>query len=290
MISVNNKKKRILITGSHGFIGKHLTSRLKQSGHHIIEFDKSYGQDVCNIDDLLSIKRVDFVIHLAGISYIPYSWTNPGNVFSANIDGMINIMEFCRKKDCGHVIYPNTYVYGTPKYLPVDENHPIDCKNPYCRSKFLAEEIQRGYCEDFGVSGTSFRLFNIYGPKQNTQFLIPKILHQLRSGVITLDNPTPKRDYLYITDLVDLFIKSISSKHTGFQCFNVGFGKSHSVEELVKLVISLSGKRVKIKYENKIRKNEINNVIADITKVMKEFEWKPSISLETGLSNLINTL
>ena len=178
--------KNILVTGSSGFVGRWLVNSLKKTGFSVIKFDKEENnRSINNWNDLKEIKNIDAIFHLAAISFIPQATKNPRLTYEINTFGTLNILELCRLNNA-KLIFPSTYVYGAPKYLPIDENHPIKPQNTYAKSKFLAEELIKTYNEDYGLKSVILRFFNIYGPNQRNNFLIPLIISQLKKGKINV--------------------------------------------------------------------------------------------------------
>ena len=183
-------------------------------------------------------------------------------------------------------MFVSSYVYGQPQYLPIDEKHPVQPTNPYMRSKVLGEELCRAYNNDFGIKCIILRPFNVYGAGQSGDLLIPSIIAQFQAGKIELKDSVPKRDYIYISDLISALIET--GKFNGhFEIFNIGCGKSYSVKEIVDKIVQLYGKEVKINYKNERRKNEIMDVVADIGKAKEKLGWEPKVSIDEGLSNII---
>jgi UDP-glucose 4-epimerase len=279
------KDLRVLITGSSGFVGKHLNERLRKKKVDVVTFDRVDG-DITNWDDVKKILPVDVIFHLAAITFVPLSFENPRLTYFVNTVGTLNILELCRKKDIDKMIYTSSYIYGIPKYLPIDENHPPDPNNPYSSSKFLGEKLCEAYSRDYGINCVILRPFNVFGKRQDPSFLIPTIVNQMLEGnKIILNDPEPKRDLLYVEDLVDAYLKALEyPKH---DIFNIGSGKSYSVREIVKLLLRLNPKKVEVDYLNKRRKNEIMDVVADIDKARKKLNWSPKTSLEEGLAKIL---
>jgi UDP-glucose 4-epimerase len=238
---------------------------------------------------LEDLERVDIVYHLAAIMFIPYAIKNPGKVYQVNVGGTINILEYCRLNDISKLIFASSYVYGEPDYLPVDETHPIKPTNPYTRSKVVSEELCRGYSEDHGIKCVILRPFNIYGPGQNEEFLIPLILKQIREGtIIELKDPEPKRDLLYVNDMIEAYIKAGEYFKNQFEIFNIGSGKSYSVQNIVDMIVQLVDKKVEIKYTGERRENEVMDTIASIEKAITKLNWQPTIELKDGLELVID--
>lgn len=285
------KEKRILVTGDTGFVGRHLVERLKREGAEVVSLKGVDGHrmDVRDWQKIKKLTSLDIIYHLAGITYVPFSFINPRETYEVNVLGTLNMLELSKLRNVKKFIFASSYVYGHPQYLPIDEKHPIQPTNPYTRSKILAEQLCHSYSSDFGVKHIILRCFNIYGEGQGEDFLIPTILKQLRSGKIELEDPEPKRDFVYISDMTDAYIKS-GEFDGDSETFNIGYGKSYSVKEIVNKVVQLYGRYVEVNYKNERRKNEIMNTIADIGKAKDKLSWKPKVSIEEGLSRMIGAI
>lgn len=276
--------KSFLITGSEGFIGKYLVRELKKNKCRIIKFDSSNKKDITKWKDVQSIPKVDVVFHLAARTFIPWCIKNPKETYEINTQGTLNILKYCRKHDA-KLVYPSSYVYGMPEYLPIDENHPLKPNNIYTKSKLMAEKLCINYHKDYQLNCTILRTFNIYGPGQRNDFLIPSIVRQIKeNNKIMLKDPAPKRDFIYVIDVIRALIKAANYKKFGI--FNIGYGKSYSVEQVVKNLVKIHGKKIHVDYTNEKRKNEIMDCYADISKAKKELGWKPTVNLDTGLKNV----
>jgi len=280
-------KGRILVTGSSGFIGTNLLNRLKSNGYDVVTFDVEDG-DIATAE--FNFPKLDHVIHLASKTYVPASWENPLDFYRTNASGTTNILDLCRKQGCS-LTYISSYVYGTPQYLPVDENHPVAPVSPYNHSKLVAEDICRFYAEQFGVPVTILRPVNIFGPGQKESFLIPFIIQQaLDSSIKTVEvmDLRPKRDFLYIDDFMDLITLTIGRKSYGV--FNVGSGYSVSVQEIIETILKISGIN-KPYLDKKIeRKNEVWDVYVSVAKAKAELGWEPKTTFAEGIEKIINAL
>lgn len=285
---MNLKGKRILVTGSSGFIGKNLVEELKRYNVKIMTLTDPEGHriDVRDWQKIQEITDRDFVYHLAAKTYVPFSFENPREVYEVNVLGTLNVLELCRLRDVKKIVFVSSYVYGQPRYLPIDEKHPVQPTNPYMRSKVLGEELCRAYNNDFGLKCIILRPFNVYGEGQSSDLLIPTIISQLRAGKVELKDPEPKRDFIYISDLISALIEA-GKFDSDFEIFNIGYGKSYSVKEIVEKIVQLYGKEVKIKYKNDRRKNEVMDVVADIRKARANLGWEPKVSFEEGLRRCI---
>jgi UDP-glucose 4-epimerase len=284
-----------LVTGSKGFIGSHLVSSLKENGVNAEEIDIKNGIDLTNWEQLhdfiKNTSKIDILFHLGAIVFVPYSFKNPRITYTTNVMGTLNVLEIARIHDIKKFIFASTYVYGKPQYLPINENHPIQAISPYHRSKILGEELCKGYHHDYGLNCIILRPFNIYGTGQNKDFLIPSIIAQLPLKKITLENPTPRRDYVFIDDVVSAYIKAASYDDKGVEIFNIGTGVSYSVKEIADKIVNLTQKKeITVSYTNKPRENEIMNIVADIQKAKEKLKWQPKMDINKGLLTLLKEI
>ena len=235
--------------------------------------------------DVLKMKRVDIVIHLA--AKIPTKKNYSKNVFfEHNILGTLNILEYCVQKKVKKIIFVSSYVYGKPKNNPINEKHEIKPHNTYAKSKVLSEELCKIYAKKYKIQIIILRPFNIFGDSQKDNFLISNIMKSIKNNSsITIINKNNKRDYLFIDDLIEGIIKLIDYK-CKFEIFNIGSGKSYSLENIVKLFEKKSKKKIKRKYKIS-KENNIPKIQADITKIKKEIKWNPKYTLVEGIEKII---
>lgn len=278
---------KIVVTGSKGFIGEQLCKSLLNIGHEVVEIDLSLGDNVEKWETFEKLEPFDYLVHLAARIFVPESFEKPRSFYQTNIMGTINAIEACRISNA-KLIFFSSYAYGAPNYLPIDEEHPVKSFNPYSRSKIMGEDICKSYFADFGVKSIIFRPFNIYGPKQGAKFLIPSIIEQAVLGHITLKDNRPKRDYIFIDDIINAVIKALDYDPKGSEIFNLGSGESYSVEEIVNKVILTLGKKVEVNYLNEYRPNEVLDTIAEISKANRILSWEPKIKLDEGLGYCIS--
>lgn len=154
---------KILVTGFSGFIGTYLVEKLKQYNHELILLDISNGVDICDWKQIKQYNNIDVIIHLANLSFVPASYSDPQNFYTTNYLSTLNMLELCRKNNA-RLIFFSSYVYGQPQYQPIDEVHPIQAFNPYAQTKVICESLCEGYFRDFGVPITIFRPFNFWLP------------------------------------------------------------------------------------------------------------------------------
>ena len=278
---------RILITGAGGFIGRPLADRLRHTGHEVIPLTRRDG-DICSVD-LLS-RNPDVVLHLAAQAFVPFSWENPQEVYRVNALGTLHVLEACRKGKIP-VLYMSSYAYGAPQYLPIDEAHPLSPRNPYALSKLAGEESARFYAELHKLPVTIVRPFNPYGHGQPSNFVIPHILRQILDPAcesVEVMDLVPRRDFVYIEDMVDAVARLVEGKIRG--TFNIGSGISYSVEELVRCAMATLGIEKPLSSEREPRPHEIPDVVADTTALHKATGWIPSTSLPEGLAAMAESL
>ena len=286
---MNFADKEILITGGTGFLGRNLVETLRVRGLEVVTLN-DYGGNSIDIRDWRQIKEVGemgTVYHLAGITSIPYSFENPRETFEVNVGGTVNVLEFCRLHKVEKVVFASSYLYGQPQYLPVDEKHPLNPTNPYAVSKLLAEDVCRAYHEYYGLKCVILRLFNLFGKGQSGNFLIPSMLKQLAGGRIELLDDEPRRDFLYVTDGVDAFIKAAGYSASGFEVFNIGAGVSHKVSDIVDMAVKLAGVKCSIVYKHERKRDAVMDTVADISKANRLLQWQPQVSFEDGLRQTI---
>lgn len=278
----------IYITGHSGFVGTALTDRLKRQGTPHRGLARGTGYDLTDLTSLDDLEPGSWIVHLAGMSGVPTSWTDPAAYYLGNLAPILTVAEHARKTGAA-VLLLSSYPYGTPHYLPVDEQHPLQPASPYARSKVLAEDILRGFAEDFAVPAVIFRVFNIYGPGQARSQLVSHIVSQaLESDTIRVLDLEPKRDYLWIDDLIDAILLAVGAAATGCEIYNVGSGVSHSVRDIINAVTAIVGPRI-VECENRPRQNEIPECYSDSRKLSDTYGWLAKTELMTGIASLLNT-
>ena len=270
---------RLLITGSDGFIG----NRLIKEFDDVKGVDVNKGYDITNIDTIISLGDFDCVVHLAAIANIAFSVKNPKQTYKVNVDGTKNVLEMCRKNDIRKIVFPSTaYRYGKPKYVPIDENHSVRPSSPYAKSKIMCEKLIQEYSDNYGIKYVILVLFNVFAENGNKEMVIPFIINQIKEDRnVVVKNLDSKRDFIYISDVVDAFKKAITFGEN--DVFNIGSGKSHSVKEIIQILIQISGKNLSFKSRNIINKDNPNEVYADISKAKSVLGWKPKVGIKEGL-------
>ena len=273
--------KSVLVTGADGFLGHHILRDLTGHGFDVLPKRRSDG-DVTRSTTWDKFPASDFLVHLAGLTFVPASWENPTEFVQSNSVSTSHALDFCRKNKT-KMIFLSTYLYSSKLSTPIKETDEIDPANPYALSKFLGEQLCSFYAKQFGVEVIILRPFNVFGSRQNSRFLIPSIISQAtKSDEISVLDIRPARDYVFIEDLVDAVHKSITSD-LRFGIINVGTGVASTVEQLIFSLADVIGRELTIKSLNQERFGEINSTQADISQAKLLLGWQPKWSLSQGL-------
>lgn len=314
---MNWNGKKVLVTGAEGFIGSHLTERLVELGADVTAlvqynsfnnwgwidtFDKNIKNsinvitgDVREYDNVKRmVKDQQVIMHLAALIAIPYSYLSPMAYVRTNIEGTTNILEACREEDnIEKIVHTSTSeTYGTALYVPIDEKHPMQGQSPYSASKIGADKMAESFYRSFNLPVVTLRPFNTYGPRQSARAVIPTIVSQLLTGKkeIKLGSLTPTRDFNYVKDTAEAFIKVAESYKTIGEVINAGSNYEISIGDTVKKIINIIGADANIiSDEERMRpeKSEVNRLWADNTKIKELTDWSPKYTLDEGLKETI---
>jgi len=313
---MNLKGKKVLVTGAEGFIGSHLTEKLVELGADVTAlvqynsfnnwgwldtFDKSVKDsikivsgDVREYDGMKRIiKGQEVVLHLAALIAIPYSYLSPMAYVRTNVEGTTNVLEACREYDIEKIVHTSTSeTYGTALYVPIDEKHPMQAQSPYSASKIGADKIAESFQKSFNMPIATIRPFNTYGPRQSARAVIPTIISQILAGKtqIKLGSLTPTRDFNYVKDTAQAFIKIAESDKTIGEVINAGSNHEITIGDTVKKIIEVIGKDVEIICDDerlRPENSEVNRLWADNTKIKELTKWSPQYSLDDGLKETV---
>tara|TARA_B110001454_G_C12720728_1_gene434574 strand:- start:3700 stop:4611 length:912 start_codon:yes stop_codon:yes gene_type:complete len=285
--------EKILITGSTGFIGTNLIRKLKSNFKIIGISNKSkmegnhIKKDITKISTKNIPRDITTIIHLAAITDVNYCELHPEKCFKTNVIGTEKILRIARDIGAKVIFVSTSHVYGKPQSNPVKEKHTTKPNSMYSISKIMGEELCKKYSELFNMDISIARIFSVYGPNSPKYLVINKIIKKsIESEKIELGNTFPRRDFIYIDDVVNA-IESILFTTKGFKIVNVGTGKSLSISNVCKIIEKNIGKKIMIKKSKAlIRNNEISNIFADIHK-LKQTGWKQEISIEDGILKTI---
>ncbi len=305
--------RSVLVTGAGGFIGSHLVERLVELGAHVRALVRytSTGQagwldsspvrshieialgDIRDFDCVRSaVNGRSVVFHLAALIGIPYSYRAVQSYVRTNIEGTLNVLQAARDLGSERVLCTSTSeVYGTARYVPIDEEHPLQGQSPYSASKIGADKIAESYFLSFGMPVSVVRPFNTYGPRQSARAVIPTIIAQAMSGSeVRVGALTPTRDFSYVSDTVEAFLCTASEPRAIGKTIHFGSGTEISVGDLAKLIGEILGKDFTLlPEEQRIRpeKSEVERLCADTTLAHELVGWTSRIRLEDGLRKTI---
>ena len=223
---------KVLVTGSEGFLGKHVCAALAKHGHQVIGLDSAPGADiVADITKNVPVAvGIDAIIHLAALANPRECDADPARAFNVNVQGTHQVLKKALLWDVKKVVFSSSaHVYDIPpKYLPTDECHPLRLNNIYTTTKIMGEQLCHLFYENHGLSYTTLRLYNAYGPGQALGYFIPDMIRKARSGKIELYGAQTTKDWVYVVDVAEAFCRAVESKFVG--PVNIGTGVEHTVE------------------------------------------------------------
>lgn len=310
---MNLKGSRVLVTGAGGFIGSHLAERLVELGattramvHYnglgargwldALPLAREMEVVAGDVRDRDSVRRamagVDCVFHLAALIAIPYSYDAPESYVCTNILGTLNVMQAARDLGTARIVHTSTSeVYGSARYVPIDEKHPLQGQSPYSASKIGADKIAEAFHLSFGVPVATVRPFNTYGPRQSARAVVPTIITQCLEGdVVRLGNLEPKRDMTFVADTVAGFICTAQSDDAVGRTLNFGCGKEISIGELARTIGRLLGKTPRVEQDQaRLRpgSSEVDRLLASADLARDLTAWRPAVGLDDGLRRTI---
>ena len=308
------KGKKVLVTGSDGFIGSHLVEELLNSNCEIRAFTfynsfNTWGwlENIDRLNDIeifagdirdpngvrKALKSIDIVFHLAALIAIPFSYHSPDSYVDTNIKGTLNILQASRDLDLERVILTSTSeVYGTAQYVPICEKHPLQGQSPYSATKIGSDKLGEAFYRSFNMPIITVRPFNTYGPRQSARAVIPTIIAQLLDGAdtIKLGSLTPTRDFNYVKDTVAGFIEIAKIDNLIGEVVNIATCKEISIGDIAEELIAQINPAAKIICEEerlRPEKSEVNQLLGDNSKIKKNTKWNMKFDLKSGLSETI---
>ena len=308
--------KKVLVTGSDGFIGSHLTEELVKQGYKVKAFTLYNSFNSWGWLDSLSpeimkdveifqgdirdpngvreaIKGVDEVFHLAALIAIPFSYHSPDTYVDTNIKGTLNVLQAAKDLGTSRVLITSTSeVYGTAQYVPIDELHPYQGQSPYSATKIGADRLAESFYRSFNMPITIVRPFNTYGPRQSNRAVIPTIITQLLAGKeeIKLGSLTPTRDFNYVKDTANGFIELAKSVKTIGEEINIATQQEITIGELAEELIRQINPKAKIVCEEerlRPENSEVNRLLGSNEKIKRLTDWRPQYTFEQGLAETI---
>ena len=310
---------KILVTGSDGFIGSHLTEELVKAGYEVKAFVyynsfNTWGwldtlpRDIMSHVEVFqgdirdphgvkeAMKGCSAVFHLAALIAIPFSYHSPDAYVDTNIKGTLNVLQAARELNIERVLVTSTSeVYGTALYVPIDEKHPYQGQSPYSATKIGADRLAESFYRSFNLPITIVRPFNTYGPRQSARAVIPTIITQLLGGKeeIKLGSLTPTRDFNYVKDTAHGFIEIYKSDKTIGEEINIATQKEISIGELAdELITQINPNARIICDEQRLRpeKSEVNRLLGSNEKILRLTNWRPEYDLKSGIAETIEFL
>jgi UDP-glucose 4-epimerase len=305
-------ERRVLVTGADGFIGSHLVERLVAEGaevralclytsqgthgwldeaspeiHDAIDLRLGDVRDAGLVRAL--VDGCDLVLHLASLIAIPYSYLAPTSFIETNVNGVLNLLEAVRATGATMINTSTSEVYGTPESVPITETHPLRAQSPYAASKIAADKLCESYAASYGVDVATLRPFNTYGPRQSMRAVIPTVLTQLLAGAkeVRLGNLTPRRDFTFVSDTVDGFVRAATVGMQPGEVVQLGTGRTVSVGEVVGLCRTVTGREDAevVVEDERVRPDgsEVEVLLSDPSVASDRFGWTPHVDLEDGL-------
>ena len=310
---IDHSMVKVLITGADGFIGSHLTESLVREGYSVrafvmynsfnswgwldqvsAEIKKSIEVFAGDIRDPHGVKAAmrdcDAVLHLAALIAIPYSYTSPDTYIDTNVKGSLNVLQAARELGVKRVIHTSTSeVYGTARFVPITEEHPLQGQSPYSASKIGADQLAYSFYSSFDLPVVIARPFNTYGPRQSARAVIPTVITQIANGAkqLKLGAVTPTRDFSYVQDTVDAFIATLKSDKGLGEVVNFGSNFEISISDVAAMIAEKMNVRIDIESDaERIRpiNSEVERLWADNSKVNELFGWSPNYAGRDGLA------
>lgn len=298
-------KRKVLVTGADGFIGSHLTEALVRAGHDVRAFvlynsfgswgwlDRSPAEIRRSLDVFAgdvrdpngvraAMKGCDTVYHLAALIAIPYSYHSPDTYVDTNVKGTLNVVQAAKDLGVRRVLHTSTSeVYGTARYVPIDEEHPLQGQSPYSASKIGADQIALSFHRSFETPVAVVRPFNTYGPRQSARAVIPTVITQLAAGAhtIKLGSLSPTRDFSYVADTVAGFMALAECDAAVGEVINLGSGFEISIGDTARLIAEVMGRTLTIETDNqrlRPEKSEVERLFSDMRKAQAASPWRPA--------------
>jgi dTDP-glucose 4,6-dehydratase len=311
----NWSSKRVLVTGAGGFIGSHLTERLVREGAAVKAFVRYNARadsgllrqlpaEVRSEVNIIAgdlrdthaihqaVAGVDLVFHLGAVISIPYSYVHPLETAETNFSGTLNVLLACQAHHTGRLIHTSTSeVYGTAQYAPMDESHPLQGQSPYSASKIGADKLAESFYCAYNLPVVTVRPFNTYGPRQSARAVIPTIITQaLTQDCVYLGNLEARRDFTYVGDTVNGFLKAAEAPAVEGGVINLGTGEDVAVGALAEQIIGEIGRPVQVVTEaerTRPEKSEVLRLCSDNSLARQQLSWQPEVSLQAGLRQTI---
>jgi UDP-glucose 4-epimerase len=299
--------RRILVTGGAGFIGSHAARKLHAAGATVLIVDNCFAGSEALVPDGVSFEAVDLrddrlrevvlgfepdaIVHLAAIHYIPYCNENPEETFQVNVMGTRKLLSAARDvAELERFVFASSAAVYPSRTDANSEDSPTGPMDIYGETKLIGEDLAELFAAKTGVSTAVARLFNVYGPNETNEHLIPAILKQVRAGErrIELGNLSPKRDFVHVSDVTRAIATLLREFEGTFDVYNVGTGTEYSVREVVEKTSTALGEDIEVVQDDeRVRDSDRPHLRADVSKLHEELDWEPQVEFVSGLRELL---
>lgn len=307
--------RQALVTGAGGFIGSHLVEALLHRGARVRAFIRYTSRNDLGLLKLLSpedlaeievvpgdlrdehaihqaVKDCRLVFHLGALISIPYSYVHPAEAAAVNFIGTLNVLMACREHGVERLVHTSTSeVYGTARQAPIDETHPLQGQSPYSASKIGADKLVESFVASYGLPAVTVRPFNTFGPRQSARAVIPTIVTQaLVKDEIKLGNLTATRDFTFVSDTVNGFLRAAEAQGVEGDVFNLGTGEEITIGDLAKRIMDRLGKSLPVVEDSprlRPEASEVMRLLSDNSLAIRRLGWKPEVALDEGLDRTI---
>jgi nucleoside-diphosphate-sugar epimerase len=305
---------RILVTGCAGFIGSHLTEALLRSGHQVIGIDcltdyyppeakrrnmSSFAsnndftflrKDILNMDLKQVVKDADFVFHMAAQPGVRASWGESFSIYTRNnILATQNLLEACKGSGIKRFVFSSSSsVYGDVKEMPIREDSPARPVSPYGVTKLAAENLCFLYFKNYGLPAVSLRYFTVYGPRQRPDMAFQIFISSILRGkpISIFGDGKQTRDFTHVSDVVKANVLAVDKGSAG-EAYNIGGGSRISMNQAIKIIEESSGRKASVEFKD-VQKGDMRDTYADISKSSKELGYRPSVSIKSGLTEMVD--
>jgi NAD dependent epimerase/dehydratase len=312
------RSKRVLLTGAGGFIGSHLAEYLVRAGAHVkalVHYNSrnDWGLLECLPDDIQAclevlpgdltditfvgqaVRDCQIVFHLGALIAIPYSYRSPRHFIDTNVVGTLNVMQACLDARVSKVVHTSTSeTYGSARYTPMDEAHPLQGQSPYAASKIAADKVAESFYCSYELPVATIRPFNVFGPRQSARAVIPTIISQaLAEETIRLGSLNPIRDFTFVEDTVSAFLKVAESSQSIGEVFNIGTGHGITIGDVTEMILDLCGRQKNVVVEEERRRpthSEVTALLCNNAKAKAMLGWEPQYTLPQGLQRTIDDI
>ncbi|WP_253739121.1 NAD-dependent epimerase/dehydratase family protein [Halohasta salina] len=302
------QSRNVLVTGGAGFIGSEFVEKLSETEANVLVVDNCFAGSESLVPDGVAFEQVDIqsnrlselvsdfdpnvIVHLAAIHYIPYCNEHPEEAFDVNVMGTRNLLTAARElSNLEMMMFASSAAVYPPREGSNSESSETGPTDIYGKTKLIGENLVRQFQQETNTTTAVARLFNVYGPNETNEHLIPAVLNQVRSGdrKIELGNLTPKRDFIHVSDVADALMTLLTEFDDGYGVYNIGTGSEYSVQEVVEKTSEALEEEIDIiQDKDRVRESDRPHLQADISKMQSDFGWEPKVEFVEGLRELLH--